>query len=445
MILLKKLKIAIFLSLIIISFNNVVLSDAIGLKCKIHKNVYVRDIDLSNLTKNEAKNKIDETLSNNNSFILKMHNKEYVFSKKEIGIDYNVDELVEEAYGIGRSEGFISDLKLKANLNMGHKVILDYNITYNEKKLEDYIKYIDKEVYRKPVNSTIRVSNDNIMVTKEKYGHKLNKSELRQALISNIKNIDKKDVIIPISDIKPHYLYSQLSQVNSVLGKFETYFNPKSKNRSSNIKLASYATNNILLEPGEVFSFNSNIEKSHIGKYLKEAPIIINGKSEKGIGGGMCQVSSTIYNAALYSGMEIVNVKNHSIPSKYIEKGRDATVSRGCIDLKFSNKFNNPVFIYNEVHNNKIVSTIYGNSKDKMNIEVTTEVTDIINNKVVKKNSEKYDFGEKVIEQEGRKGYKVKTYRIYKNESGDKREYIGESYYPPQEKVIIYGTKQERK
>ena len=158
------------------------------------------------------------------------------------------------------------------------------------------------------------------MVTKEKYGHKLNKSQLRQALISNIKNIDKKDVIIPVSDIKPHYLYSQLSQVNSVLGKFETYFNPKSKNRNSNIKLASYATNNILLEPGEVFSFNSNIEKSHIGKYLKEAPIIINGKSEKGIGGGMCQVSTTIYNAALYSGMEIVSVKNHSIPSKYIEK-----------------------------------------------------------------------------------------------------------------------------
>ena len=445
MILLRKLKIAIFLSLIIISFNNVVLSNAIEFKCKIHKNVYVRNMDLSNLTKSEAKNKIYEMLSNNDSFVLKMNNKEYIFSKKEIGVDYNIDELVEEAYGIGRREGFISDLKLKANLNMGRKVILDYNITYNEKKLEDYIKYIDKEIYRKPVNSTIRVSNNNIMVTKEKYGHKLNKSQLRQALISNIKNIDKKDVIIPVSDIKPHYLYSQLSQVNSVLGKFETYFNPKSKNRNSNIKLASYATNNILLEPGEVFSFNSNIEKSHIGKYLKEAPIIINGKSEKGIGGGMCQVSTTIYNAALYSGMEIVSVKNHSIPSKYIEKGRDATVSRGCIDLKFSNKFNNPVFIYNEVHNNKIVSTIYGNNKDKMNIEVKTEVTDIINNKVVKKNSEKYDFGEKVIEQEGRKGYKVKTYRIYKNGSGDKREYIWESYYPPQEKVIIYGTKQERK
>lgn len=445
MIILKKLKIAIFLSLIIVLFNNVVLSNAIKFEGKIHKNVYVRDLDLSNLTKDEAKNKIDEILKDNDSCVLKMNNREFVFSKDEIDVDYNIDELVEEAYDVGRSEGIIHDLKLKANLNMGHKVILDYSITYNEKKLENYIKYIAKEVYKRPVDSTISVNNDNIIVTKDKYGYKLNKNELRQALISNIDNIDKKDVIIPISEIKPYYSYSQLSQVNDVLGRFETYFNTKNENRSSNIKLASDATNNVLLVPGEVFSFNSNIEKAHIGKYLKEAPIIVNGKPEKGIGGGICQVSSTIYNAALYSGMKIIDVKNHSIPSKYIEKGRDATISRGCIDLKFSNKFSEPVFIYNEIDNNKIVSTIYGNNRNKMDIEVITEVTDIIDNNAVIKNSEEYDFGKEVIEQEGRKGYKVKTYRLYKNESGYKREYIGESYYPPQDKVIVHGTKQEIK
>lgn len=445
MIILRKLKIAILLSLIIISFNNVVLSNAIEFKGKIHKNVYIRDIDLSGLTKNEAENKINEMLSNNESCILKLNNKEFIFSKEKIDVDYNVDELVKEAYDVGRSEGIISNLKVKANLNMGDKLILDYNITYNEKKLEEYIKYINKEIYKKPINSTIGVNNGNIIVTKEKYGYKLNENELRQVLISKIENIDKKDVIIPISYIKPHYLYSQLSQINSVLGRFETYFNPNNKNRSSNIKLASDANNNILLYPGERFSFNSNIEDAHIYKYLKEAPVIINGKSEKGIGGGMCQVSSTIYNAALYSGMKIINVKNHSIPSKYIEKGRDATVSRGCIDLKFSNKFNAPVFIYNEIDNNKIVSTIYGNEKDKMDIEVITEVTDIINNKVVRKNSEEYDFGQEIIEQQGRKGYKVKTYRVYKSKLDNKTEYIGESYYPPQDKVIIYGTRQERK
>ena len=80
-----------------------------------------------------------------------------------------------------------------------------------------------------------------------------------------------------------------------------------------------------------------------------------------------------------------------------------------------------------------------------MDIEVITEVTDIINNKVIRKNSEEYDFGQEIIEQQGRKGYKVKTYRVYKSKLDNKTEYIGESYYPPQDKVIIYGTRQERK
>ena len=171
----------------------------------------------------------------------------------------------------------------------------------------------------------------------------------------------------------------------------------------------------------------------------------MNGKPEKGIGGGMCQVSSTIYNAALYSGLKIVNVRNHSIPSPYIEMGRDATVSGGTIDLKFSNKFESPVFIHNQIIGNKVVCTIYGNEKDDKDIEVITETTDILHNRIIRKNSEKYDLGVKTIEQEGRKGYKVQTYRVYKGTLGKETEYIGQSYYPPQDKIIIYGTRELRK
>ena len=85
---------------------------------------------------------------------------------------------------------------------------------------------------------------------------------------------------------------------------------------------------------------------------MKEAPVIVNGKLEKGLGGGICQVSSTIYNAALYAGTDITSVKNHTIPSAYISKGRDATVSLGGIDFKFKNKFKTPILVYNEVYEN---------------------------------------------------------------------------------------------
>ena len=445
MIILKKLKIAILLSLLIVSFDNVVLSNAVGFEGKIHKNIYVRDIDISNLTREEAKNKINKIIESNNSFILNLSENKYVFLKEDIDVDYNVDDLIETAYGIGRNEGIISNIKTIGNLRLGKKIILDYRITYDEKKLNKYLMELNKKIYKKPKNATIRINNGQIIITKEKNGYKLNKDKLKNTLVEKIVNMDCSEEIIPIITIKPVYLYEDLSKIDTVLGRFETYFNSQNYNRSTNIKLAASATTNILLNQGEVFSFNSNIQNSDIGKYLKEAPVIINGKSEKGRGGGMCQVSSTIYNAALYSGMSIISVRNHSIPSPYIEKGRDATVSGGIIDLKFKNNYKTPVYIYNQVMGNKIVCTIYGNKRDKQDIEIITEIKDEINNRIIRKNSEKYDLGVKTIEQEGRKGYKVKTYRVYKNDFGNKSEYIGESYYPPQDKIIIYGTRELRK
>lgn len=445
MILLRKLKIAILLSLLIVSLGNVVLSNAIEFEGKIHKNIYVRDINLSNLTKKEAIEKINKTLDDNSSFFLLFNNEKYVFSKYDIGTSYNVGEVVEKAYSIGRDKDIISNIKMKSSLSMGKKVILDYSITYDEKKLDRYLKELSKKIYIKPQNATIRVINGKIVITKDKNGYKLNKDELKNTIIIKIKDMDNKDEIIPTISVKPLYSYDDLGKIDTVLGSFETYFNKNNYNRSNNIKLAANATSNILLNKGDIFSFNSYIQRSHINKYLKEAPVIINGKPEKGIGGGMCQVSSTIYNAALYSGLEIINVRNHSIPSPYIAMGRDATVSGGSIDLKFLNKFDTPVFIHNQIIGNKVVCTIYGSKKDKKNIEIITETTAILHNRIIRKNSEKYDLGVKTIEQEGRKGYKVQTYRVYKSTLGNKTEHISQSYYPPQDKIIMYGTRELRK
>lgn len=445
MILLKKLKIAIFLSLLILSSCNLVLSNAIGFEGKIQKNIYVRDIEISNLTKEEAKKKINENLEKSNSFILKLNKNEYVFNKNDVDVNYNVDDLIEQAYSIGRNEGIISNIRTRSKLRLGKKVMLDYTITFDEKKLDKYLNDLNKQIYVKPISATIKIINGQIVISKDENGYKLNKDELKNVIISKIKDINNDEEVIPTISIKPFYTYDDLKKINTVLGKFETYFNSKNYNRTNNIKLAANATSNILINKGEVFSFNSHIQDSNISKYLKEAPVIVNGKPEKGIGGGMCQVSTTIYNAALYSGMQIKNVRNHSIPSPYIEMGRDATVSGGCIDLQFSNNYNTPVLIYNQVIDDKIVCTIYGNEKNNKDIEIVTETVDIIHNRIIRKNSEEYDLGVKTIEQEGRKGYKVRTYRVFKNSLGNKTEYISESYYPPQDKIIIYGTKELRK
>ena len=146
--------------------------------------------------------------------------------------------------------------------------------------------------------------------------------------------------------------------------------------------------------------------------------------------------------AALYAGMDIVQITNHSIPSPYVTKGRDATVSNGSMDFVFKNNNNNPIIVHNEIFENKIVSKIYGCSSDKRNIEIETEIVETIKNKKIYKSDSKLQKGTKVVEQEGRLGYTVNTFRLYKsNNEILKKELVNTSYYPPCDEIILKGTK----
>ena len=227
MIILRKLKIAIILSLFIISFSNVVLSNAIVFEGKIQKNIYVKDINISNLTKEEAKEKINKNLSKCNSFLLKLNNNKYTFCNEYIDVDYNVNELVEKAYNIGRNEGIISNIKIRSDLHFGKKVILDYSVTFDQKKLDKYLSELNKKIYVRPVSSTIKINNNQIVISKEKNGYKLNKEELKNTIIRKIKEIDNKEEVIPILVVNPLYTYEDLSKINTILGRFETHFNSK--------------------------------------------------------------------------------------------------------------------------------------------------------------------------------------------------------------------------
>lgn len=408
---------------------------------RIHKNIFVENIDLSNLTKEQARKKINEILDENNELSLIYKNNKYTIKLNELGITYNVDEVVNESYNIGRNNTIVNNLKEKFKLDMGNKKTIKLNYSYKEEELNNYINEIDKKLYISPINATIKIESGKIITTKEEYGQKIDKEKLKKEILDKADNIYAYSVEIPIQVAEPKYKIEQLSKIDTILGTYETHFNPKVINRVNNIQIAANATSNILVNTEEEFSFNRFILNSNSVKNMKEAPVIIKGKLEKGLGGGICQVSSTMYNAALYAGMEITNIKNHTIPSAYISKGRDATISLGNIDFRFKNKFNTPILIYNEVFENRIVSTIYGNKEDKKDIEIVTEVIETLPNKVVEKHSEDLYKGEKFVEQDGRVGYKVNTFRVYKSENNITKEFVYESFYPPMDKVIVYGIK----
>ena len=419
------------------------LVESLELNKKIHKNVYIEDIDLSGLTVPEAKKKVDNTIKLNKELKLKFDDKEYILNLNKLGVNYLVDNMIESAYNIGRNENILSNIKRKIKLDLGEDYVIKLKYTFDEKKIDDYVEYIQSEIGIEPTNASIKVENDSIVVKKEKYGRKVDTNRLKEVIMYKIENIYCKENNIPIVELKPKYLYEDLSKIDTVLGTYETYFNPKKLGRVNNIKVAANATNNIIIDPETEFSFNSYTQSNEVRSQMQKAPVIVNGKVEEGLGGGICQVSSTLYNAALYAGLEITNVRNHSIPSAYIDKGRDATVADGNLDLRFKNKFNTHIFIFNKVYDNRIVSVIYGNKEDKKDIEVTTEIVNTVPNKVKFTESKELYEGEKNIKENGRLGYKVNTFRIYKNIEKPIKEFISESYYPPMDKEVIYGTRKK--
>lgn len=443
MTILKKGKFLVFTVLVIIFLitnNNIIY--AINFEGKILKNVFVEGIDLSELTKNEAIEKINSYIEKNREFELFYKDKSIIVNKNKFDVDYDVNELVNQAYNIGRDKDIVTNLKTKISLNKGKKQIISLTCNYNMKKINSFIEDIYSKNYIASIDASAKVVDKNIIVSKEYYGQAVDKLKLKDIIIYKVENLDSKKTEIPIKILKPKYTYQQLSKINTLLGSYETYFNPQNKNRVNNIKVAAKSTDNILVDKNEKFSFNKQLKQKNIYSKLKIAPIILNGKHDKGLGGGICQVSTTIYNAALYAGMDIVEINNHSIPSPYVKKGRDATVADGYIDFVFKNNNNIPIIIHNEIFENKIVSKIYGNNQYKRDIEVTTEVVNTIKNKKIYKNDPKLQKGSKVVEQKGRLGYTVNTFRLYKSDNQIlKKELINTSYYPACDEIILQGTK----
>ncbi|MCR6545526.1 VanW family protein [Dehalobacterium formicoaceticum] len=143
------------------------------------------------------------------------------------------------------------------------------------------------------------------------------------------------------------------------IGSFSTNFNASDKERTQNLKLAAQAIHNIELSPGKRFSFNETVGPRTPQRGYEKAGVFVNKELVDGYGGGICQVSSTLYNAVQNAGLSIVERHSHSLPVSYVPKGKDATVSYGALDFKFKNNLETPVSLKTRVEGNKLTIEVY--------------------------------------------------------------------------------------
>ncbi len=253
----------------------------------------------------------------------------------------------------------------------------------------------------------------------------------------NVKNryISKEVFVDGIEEIEEFY--------TDLLAEYETKFNEQQLNRSQNIKIATTKINGTVVLPGEIFSYNDTVGYRTETDGFKLAPMYIGGKLVDGIGGGVCQVSSTLYNAVLCANLEVIERKSHQFLPAYIEVGRDATVADGYIDFKFKNTRKYPIKIICSAQNGVVKVKIYGRKQDtEYDIKIQTVLKGVKPYKTIYEYNRNVKKGENIVAQKGKNGYECKVYKVISlNGEIISKSLISTDTYNVMNEIIIIGTK----
>ncbi|HWR44564.1 VanW family protein [Sporomusa sp.] len=357
-------------------------------------------------------------------------------------IDYSIDAeaTADAAWQVGREGSWWLRLRNIRDVQaQGWSIPL--KIKYNENKLDTILEQLQETVNRPPRNATLSLRTGGIVSEVE--GQEIDVAALKELMLAAIHRADANTIILPVKPVYPEITASELAQngIKELVAMYTTMFNTEDANRTVNVKLSAQKINGKLLYPGQIFSYNDTVGPREKSQGFKEAMEIINGEFVPGIGGGVCQVSSTLYNAVLLAGLNIVERTNHSKPLSYVPLGRDATVVYNALDFKFVNNSPAPVMIMAEAVGNKLNIGIFGQRALDKNIDIVTVDQQVIQPATIKKADPSLPPGENKVEKPGKPGYEVTVIRIIRDNNGRelKREILSRDKYAPDDTLIKTG------
>lgn len=395
---------------------------------KIQAGVYIKGVNVSGLTKDEAKKLVQENLDLelNDHLILKYKNYEYYVEIEQFEAKFDVEASVDLVYHIGRSGKVVKDIKDYVAVLMT-KIDVDPVLTYNKEALTSYIETIEAQLPDQLEQSSYYIDDDKVIITNGKNGAKIYIDELEQTIFEAMQDISYKNTLIDIptyteypdkinvqaihDDVyrevqnayfttEPRMVYAQVTGIDFNVQDVEnaiaenpnvdeyavslTFTQPEitvndlgmdpfpdmlatystkyinNPDRTTNLRLASNKINGTVIMPGETFSFNKVVGRRTAAAGYKEAAIFSDGQVTDGLGGGICQITSTLYNSVVFANLEITSRRNHMFVPSYVTGGRDATVVYGSTDFRFKNSRSYPIKIISSVEGGVATVSIYG-------------------------------------------------------------------------------------
>ncbi|MHB1191358.1 MAG: VanW family protein, partial [Armatimonadota bacterium] len=348
----------------------------------------------------------------------------------ELGASPDAEATALAAYRYGRKGSLVTRLRdvLKARRS-GAEVPVVYRFDDSR-----HLSSLASKLNRPPVDARPVMASGAVSVSKEAAGLALDEAESLSRLVRAVQ-AGADSVELVMAEIEPKVRAADLKGIDGVIGTYATHFKPWERNRTHNLTLAVRMVNGILLRPGEVFSYNKTVGPRLEERGFRNAPIFVKGEVEPGMGGGVCQISTTIYNAALLADMKILARSHHSRPVAYAPVGRDATVAYPAIDLKFQNTTDSPVYIAISMSGNTVEASFFGKKQEGREVSLVR-----VEHRIIPPSEERKEVDnltEPVVEKEGRPGHRASTYRVVRQGGVVvRRELISNDYYRPEKRVI---------
>ena len=364
---------------------------------------------------------------------------------------FDVNYEINKYNRFGKESERIQLLNKMLSLGFDKEIALEYLFP----NLNQKINSIAKNVYVKPKNASLSIRSDSekvFYITPEVIGIELDKTALVENICQNYLTQKQLKFNLPLKQIMPKQQKKDFEKTSNLRSDFSTDISSSSADRKHNIKNALNSLNKIEIAPNQIFSFNKTVGRRTAENGYREAKIIVNNEFVEGLGGGVCQVSSTLYNSALIAGLEIIEANKHSKQVGYVKYGFDAMVNFGSSDLKFRNNTSEKLTIITNFSSSTARIRIFGEKLNNTQYKLSNEILNTVEPSEEVYVDEKQEYLDKVkFEDEyfylkkGSRGMEIKSYREkYVDGELISKEMLRHDKFKVQNAVKIYGsTKRE--
>ena len=413
---------------------------------KILEGVSCEGISIGGMTKEEAKAVIESEMKeiHKEKVTLYVDGEKTSTKIESLGAAANADKTVEEAYALGRTgsifEQYSDVTKKKHDLHVYRQ--------YDKAKFKTQIKKATKKIIAEPKNASVKRKDGKFIVVKEKTGYTLKMDETFANFKKAVES-GKSKVKLDVIKKKAKYTSKDMADIKDVLGTYTTEYGGSPYGRKVNVANGASKINGSMVYPGETMSVYETVSPFTKENGYALAGSYENGQTVQTYGGGICQVSTTLYNAVIRAELKIVERFPHSMTVHYVPRSADAAIAGTHKDMKFKNTFDTPVYIEGKANGSTITFTVYGKKKDpKRTVEFVSETTQIKESSESTVSDATLPAGVKVVQSYGHTGYSARLWKIVKiNGKQVSKKVFNTSTYMATPTVYRVGTKtaQEKK